>query len=417
MVTRRDIIVGAGVAAAAGSAGLAQDTSPDQAAKLAPITGDLQPIQPDEFRARIEKAQRLMVENGLGGLVLEPGASMTYFGGPRWGRSERLTALVVPASGDVAVVTPSFEEGTMRERLVIGDDVRTWREHESPFARVVEILNDRGVSDGEIGVEASVRFFVVDGLRAAGPKFAFVSGEDVTLGCRAIKSAHEIELMQAANDVTMAAYRHVYPQVEAGMTPGDIASLMSDAQRALGGSMNWELVLLNEASAYPHGSGQPQTVVDGGVVLMDCGCAVHGYQSDISRTWVHGDPSPRQREVWELVKRGQELALETAQIGAPIGRVDDVVRRMYADAGFGPGYQAPGLTHRLGHGIGMEGHESPNFVKNEARLLEAGMCFSNEPGIYIPGAFGVRMEDCLHMTAGGPHLFSPLAPSLDDPIG
>jgi Xaa-Pro dipeptidase len=230
------------------------------------------------------------------------------------------------------------------------------------------------------------------------------------------KSPAEIALLQFANDVTIAAYGHVHGQIEAGMAPAEISAMMNDATRALGGEPLFASVLLNEASAYPHGTRQPQTVREGGIVLMDCGCSVLDYESDISRTWVNGDPSERQREVWNTVRRGQELALETATIGTPAGKVDDVVRAFYESKGYGPGYRTPGLSHRLGHGIGMDGHEPVNFVHGEQTPLAPGMCFSNEPGSYIFGEFGVRLEDCLHITEDGPKLFSALSPSIDRPF-
>jgi Xaa-Pro dipeptidase len=223
--------------------------------------------------------------------------------------------------------------------------------------------------------------------------------------------------MQAANDVTIAAYRHVYSRIEKDMLPADISALMNHAMRELGGSPKFAMALLNESSAYPHGTRQPQTVKEGGIILMDCGCSVHDYESDISRTWVHGAPSSKQRQVWDTVKRGQELALETATVGTPAGKVDDVVRAFYESKGFGPDYKTPGLSHRLGHGIGMDGHEPVNFVRGETTQLAPGMCFSNEPGIYIFGEFGVRLEDCLYITEDGPQLFSALSPSIDEPFG
>jgi Xaa-Pro dipeptidase len=231
------------------------------------------------------------------------------------------------------------------------------------------------------------------------------------------KSDAEIALMQAASDVTMAAYRHVYANIDKSMTPGDISAMMNTATRELGGQPGFASVLLNEASAYPHGSDQPQMLQEDGIILMDCGCSVHDYESDISRTWVFGEPTKKQREVWETVKRGQERALEVAKVGTPAGRVDDVVRNFYESKGYGPGYKTPGLSHRLGHGIGMDGHEPVNFVRGEMTLLESGMCFSNEPGIYIFGEFGVRLEDCLHITEAGPKLFSGLSLSIDHPFG
>jgi Xaa-Pro dipeptidase len=231
-----------------------------------------------------------------------------------------------------------------------------------------------------------------------------------------VKSPAELELMQIANTVTIEALRWVHGRVETAMKATDIAALMEHATTALGGSAEFSLVLLNEASAYPHGSVKVQSVHAGSVVLMDCGCIVHGYQSDISRTWVHGEATARQRKIWSTVKRGQELALETAKLGVPVGTIDDAVRGYYEREGWGPGYKLPGLPHRTGHGIGMDGHEPPYLVHGDATALEAGMCFSDEPGIYIPGEFGIRLEDCWYMTGTGPKLFTPLAKSLEDPI-
>jgi Xaa-Pro dipeptidase len=222
--------------------------------------------------------------------------------------------------------------------------------------------------------------------------------------------------MQRANDVTITALRFMHGHVKLGMSSEDISGLMDHATIALGGAPEFSMALLNEASAYPHGSLQVQRVREGSVILMDCGCTVHGYQSDISRTWVYGEANARQRKVWNTVKRGQEIALETAKIGTPTGKIDDAVRAYYESEGWGPGYKLPGLPHRTGHGIGLDGHESAYLVHGDATPLQAGMCFSDEPGIYIPGEFGIRLEDCWTMTAAGPKLFTPLAKSLEEPV-
>lgn len=422
--TKRDILTGAGLAGlglAAAACSDAETTGAGQPAssppaKLTSMTGNAIPISVDERRVRIAKAQSLMGAQGLDAILIEPGAAMEYFSGVQWRRSERLTALVIPREGDLAVVTPFFEEPSVRESLKLGDDVRTWHEHEDPLAVVKTILEDRVGTTGTIGMEETVRYFVADGLAGVAPQLEIVSGASVTRGCRMFKSPAEIALMQTASDVVMAAYSHVAQQIELGMSNGDISGMMISAMSDLGARPGFALVLLGEASAYPHGTGQPQMVEEGGVVLMDCGCTVEGYQADISRTLVFGEASAKQREVWNTVKRGQELAMETAQIGTPAGRVDDVVRSYYESLGYGPEYATPGLSHRLGHGIGMEGHEPVNFVRGEETLLQPGMCFSNEPGIYIYGEFGVRLEDCLYMTENGPVLFSELAESLDNPI-
>jgi len=266
-------------------------------------------------------------------------------------------------------------------------------------------------------VEATTRFFIVDRVsKAAGAGRDVIGGDDLVRACRSIKSSAEIALMQVANDVTLAALKYVYGRVEASMRSSDIVLMMTEATEALGGNHEFSLVLLNEASAYPHGSAQPHAVRKGSVVLIDTGCTVHGYQSDITRTWIYGEPTARQREVWDTVKRGQELALETAKINVPVGAIDKAVRALYESKGWSKDYGLPGTSHRTGHGIGMDGHEPPYLVRSDTTPLAPGMCFSDEPGIYIPGEFGIRMEDCWYMTEAGPKLFTPLAASIDRPI-
>lgn len=384
---------------------------------LSNMTEYARPITVDERRARVAKAQRLMGEHDIDALLVEAGSALIYFTGVRWWRSERFTGVVIPRDGDIAFVTPYFEEPSVRESMAFGDDVRTWHEHESPFDLVAGILSDRGLRRGRIGVEETVRHFIVDGVSKAAPRFEMVSANAVTRGCRMFKSPAELALMQVANDITLRAYRHVHANVELGMQPSDVSAMMNEATRKLGATPRFSIALLNEASAYPHGTRQPQSLREDSLILMDCGCEVHDYESDISRTWVVGEPTRKMRHVWDTVKRGQELALETAQVGVPAGRVDDVVRDYYTKEGFGPDYRTPGLSHRLGHGIGMDGHEPINFVRGETTPLQPGMCFSNEPGIYLFGEFGVRLEDCLTITDDGPRLFTDLSPSLDRPFG
>jgi Xaa-Pro dipeptidase len=421
---RRDFLTGA-VAAAASTAlvlaGRSAQAAPAAAsaglAGLISMTAGAKPISVEERRARIAKLQRLMVDQKIGALILESGSSLDYFTGVQWHRSERTTAAVIPARGGIVVVTPAFEEPSIRETLAVGDDVRPWNEHESPFALLVGALRDRGVTSDPIAFESTTRLFIVDGVReASAGAYRVVSGDALVKAVRLIKSPAELALMQTANDVTLAALRHVHGNVRAGMHPDEIAAMMNAATVALGGAPEFALVLINEASAYPHGSHQPQTLHEGSVILMDVGCNVHGYQSDISRTWVMGPPTVKQRKVWDTVKRGQELALTTAKLGVPVGAIDDAVRAYYEKEGWGPGYHLPGLPHRTGHGIGLDGHEPPYLVHGDATSLAAGMCFSDEPGIYIPGEFGIRLEDCWHMTEAGPKLFTQLAKSIEDPI-
>jgi len=386
------------------------------AAGLKPMTGDLKPIERAEYLARIDRARALIGKHGVGALLIEPGASLVYFTGVQWWRSERLTAAVLPRDGDIAIVTPHFEEPSVRESLMVPAEVRVWNENEDPLDTVSGILRDRKVS-GPIAVEETVRFFAVDGLRSALPGVDLRNGAPVVRGCRMLKSAAELALMQTAADITIAAYRHVAPRIARGMSPKDIGAMMDAAHAALGGTPEFALILLGEASAYPHGSGKPQAVRDREVVLMDCGCTVEGYQSDISRTFVFGEATAEKRKVWQQMRDGQQIAIETARVGVAAGRVDDAVRAQYVKWGYGPGYKLPGTSHRTGHGIGLDGHEPVNLVQGETTPLAPGMCFSNEPGIYLPGKFGIRLEDCFHMGAEKPVWFSTPPPSLDKPFG
>ncbi|HEY0413668.1 MAG TPA: Xaa-Pro peptidase family protein [Allosphingosinicella sp.] len=385
-------------------------------AALRPITADALPIGREERLARVAKAQALMRRHGLGAILIEPGGSLDYFTGIQWHRSERLTAAILPAQGEAVVVTPFFEEPSVRETLGIPADVRTWQEDEDPLKLVAGALRDRKAAAGAVGIEETVRFFAVDGLRRALPGVVLRNAAPVTRGCRMIKSPRELALMRKATEITIAAYRYTWKRIEKGMNPADIAAIMNGATEALGGSPEFALILLGEASAYPHGSGKPQQVREGEVVLMDCGCTVHGYQSDVSRSFVFGEPTAEQRKVWDQVHRGQEIAFAAARVGAPAGSVDDAVRRQYEAWGYGPGYRLPGTSHRTGHGIGLEGHEPVYLVHGETTPLAPGMCFSDEPGIYIPGKFGIRLEDCFYMTQGGPRWFSTPPPSIDRPF-
>lgn len=412
-VTRRTIFSlagGAAIMTLAEGPLIAQAAAQDGAVRMPP------PIGPAERTARIANAQAGLRQAGLGALLVEPGASLTYYTGVQWRRSERLTAAVIPATGQPFVVTPFFEEPSVRESLGIPAEIMTWQEDEDPLALIARTLRARGLSARPVAVEETVRFFAVDGLaRATG--MPVQSGAAIVRAARMIKSPAEIACMQAAADVTMAAYRGIHPRIRVGMTPADIGGMMNEATRAAGGVPEFALVLLGEASAYPHGTGKPQQVVSSEMILMDCGCTVHGYQSDISRSFVLGAPSPEARRVWGHMRRGQDIAFAAARLGTPAGRVDDAVRAAYVRLGYGPGYTLPGLSHRTGHGIGLDGHEPVNLVHGETTPLATGMCFSNEPGIYLPGKFGVRLEDCFHMTAKGPRWFSQPSPSIERPFG
>ena len=377
-----------------------------------------QPISRDERAGRLRRAQQRMQAAGIGAILIEPGASLDYFTGVQWWRSERLTAAVIPASGAPIIVTPFFERPSVAESLKVEAEIRVWQEHEDPFRLVTDFLKERGAASAPVGMEETVRFFAVEGMRRHLPRARIVSADPAVRALRMIKSPAEIAWMQRANDMTLAALRQTHGEVRVGMTNSEIGERFERNVAALGGSSPWSLVLIDEAAALPHGSGKPQQVKRGSIVLMDCGCGAGGYQADISRTFVFGaDPTPEQRKVWDQTRRGQEVARAAARIGATAGSVDDAVRRVYESWGYGPDYRLPGLSHRTGHGIGMEGHEPVNLVRGEMTRLAPGMCFSNEPGIYLPGKFGVRLEDCFHMTASGPKWFSTPPPSIDQPFG
>lgn len=375
------------------------------------------PITPQERQARLSKVQDLMRQNGIGATIVEAGSSLFYFTGINWWRSERLTAALIPAEGDVCIVTPEFEEPSIREMLVVPGDVRIWNEHQSPHKLVAGWLDEQTLNGRPVAIEDTVRFFAVDGLRKQSPALELVSAEPIVTACRMIKTASELALLQEAADIVDAAYRSIDGKIEAGMDGDDIFAVMSAAIAKFGGNSPSGGVQINEGSALPHGSKVRETVSDGSIILMDCGCTVDGYYADISRTAVFGTPTKRQKDVYRQVRLGQEAAMQAAQPGTEAGRVDDAVRALYESMGYGPGYAVPGLPHRTGHGIGLDIHEPVNLVHGEKTILKPGMCFSNEPGLYIPGSFGVRIEDCFYISEDGPVYFTQPPNSLDAPFG
>lgn len=373
------------------------------------------PISDAERLARIEKARRLMVENGIDAMLLEGGTSMFYYTGVRWGNSERTFAVVIPARGELAWVTPGFEEARARELIKFGTDVRAWQEDESPYRLIAGILRDRGAA-GTIGIEERLRFFIYDGVRQEMPSSRFVSATPVTAGCRMIKSAAEIALMQRANDITLAAIGTTLHGLQEGTTNQGVGAQVAAATTRLGGKSDGALVIFGKYSAFPHGSVQPQRLREGDIVLVDAGCTVEGYTSDITRTTVFGTPTQRMRDVWDIEKHAQSAAFAAAQIGATCESVDAAARQVIVAAGFGPDYKVPGLPHRTGHGIGLDGHEWTYFVRGNTTRIQPGMCFSDEPTISSYGEFGIRLEDCLHITESGPKMFTPQSPSITQPV-
>ena len=415
-VTRRGFF-GMTAAAATLAAGAKAFAADAEAKGLSSLTESAKPITAEEHTARLAKLQTLMQQQKVSAFLVEAGSSLEYFTGIRWWRSERTTAALIPAEGKTVVVTPFFEKPSIQETLKVDADIRPWHEDQSPFTLLAGAMGQRG-TPGPLAIEPTTRYFIVDNVtKASGAPRPIVSGEALVNACRMHKSPAELALMQAASDVTISAIRHVHANVKLGMSSADIMTILVAATEQLGGKHEFSLVLLNEASAYPHGSEHPQAVREGSVILVDTGCKVHGYSSDISRTWVFGKPTARQREVWDTVKRGQEIAQETAKVGVPIGDLDIAVRNYYEGKGWAKDYGLPGTSHRTGHGIGMDGHEPPNLMRADRRPLEAGMCFSDEPGIYIPGEFGMRCEDIMVIRENGAELLTGQAPSLERPFG
>jgi Xaa-Pro dipeptidase len=396
-----------------------QEKLPPSIAALTSMRDQVKPITNDERRARIERARELMTREKFGALILTPGTSLTYFTNIRWSGGERLFACVIPAKGDPFFVCPAFEEDRAREQIAGHADVRPWQENESPYALVAAGLRERGLSTARIGIEETAKFVWASSIAAAAPHAHFVVGTPVTAGCRMIKSAHELELMQIANTATWRVYKAVYEALQPGMTQHEATELIDLAYRRIG--FRGEATVQTGAyTALPHGSMAPQTISEGTIVMVDDGCSVEGYDSDITRTFVLGRASDKAKRVFDVVRRAQDAALAAARPGVPLGSIDAAARDVITRAGFGPGFTH--FTHRVGHGIGMDGHEWPYLVKNNmfgwTRELRArpGMTFSDEPGVYLRGEFGVRLEDDMVITADGARLFTPQSESLEKPF-
>jgi Xaa-Pro dipeptidase len=396
-----------------------QTDVPPPIAALSSMADRAKPITSDERRGRIEKARALMAKEKIDALMLCSGTSLVYFTGMRWSGAERLFAFVLPQKGEPFVVCPAFEEDRAREQIALGPfaggaaDVRTWQEHESPYERVAKGLQDRGLSSGRLGVEETIKFVFSDGVAQAAPAVKLVSGTPITAGCRMIKDAHEQALMRFASEVTWKAYKAAYESLKEGMTQNDFARLVSAAHSRLGFS-GGAGVQVGPYSALPHGSIQPQVIREGAILLIDGGCSVEGYASDLSRTFVLGKATDKMKRVFDVERKAQDAALAAARPGVPCEAVDAAARKVIDDAGFGPGYAH--FTHRVGHGMGMDGHEWPYLVKGNTLPLAPGMTFSDEPGIYIRGEFGVRLEDDMLITESGAELFTTQSKSLEEPF-
>jgi Xaa-Pro dipeptidase len=371
---------------------------------LQPLTDGATPITREEHAARLARAQALMAASGLDAIVVGPGSSLRYFTGAEWGLSERFLGFVLARSGDPVWVVPGFEAGRAHEQIEIGKDVRAWQEDESPYALVAQALKDGGAS-GRIGIEETMPFAFSDGIAQANPALRLQSATPVTAGCRMVKDAHEIALMRRAAEITVRAHRAVFQSLQEGTTVAEAAAWSAAAHRRLG-VRGGSLVLFGPDAAFPHGTEKPKTLQKGDVVLIDGGCRLHGYASDVTRTAVFGTaPTDRQRRIWDLVREAQKAALAAARPGVECQAIDAAARHVIEEGGFGPGYKY--LTHRLGHGIGLDGHEWPYMVRGNTQKLAAGITFTDEPGIYIPGELGIRHEDTVVVTESGCENLAP----------
>ena len=381
------------------------------------ILEEVASISLEERKQRIFKAQQLLKKEGIHALILDAGTSLNYFTGIKWWPSERTMVAIIPEKGEIFYVCPAFEEARFREQIKIGTEVFTWQEDESPFEKILFSLRKKGIVGGKIAMEEQVRFFIANGVQKDTIDYFVVIGNPITIPCRHIKSATELALMQKAADITVEAIKVGMRSLKEGMSPNDVSNIVAKAHQDLGAIHDFALCIFGEASAFPHGTTKPQQLKKGDIVLMDCGCNYKGYCSDITRTIVFGAaPTKRQEQVWNLEQQAQLAGFKAATIGSTCETVDHAARKVIIDAGFGPDYKLPGLPHRTGHGIGMNGHEYPYMVRNNKTILEAGMCFSIEPTIAIIGEFGIRLEDCVYMKNDGPHWFSEQSISINEPF-
>ena len=388
-------------------------------ATLTDMTKDTRPVDKAEYTSRIDKAQRYMREHQIAAIYLNAGTNLSYFTGMDWYASERLVGAILPASGEVVYIAPLFEIDSLSERQVIAGDIVGWQEHESPYALVAEVLKQAGLSGGDIlGVDEATAFFIVDGFNKAMPDIEIINASGVTAHCRMHKSASELALIQRAMDMTLAVHQATASILHEGITTTEVEQFIHEAHKKVGASGSYFcIVLFGKATSFPHGVKDPQVLEPGDLVLIDTGCKLHGYLSDITRTYSFGGASEKQVRLWQAEKDAQLAAFAAAANGSPCGDVDAAARVSLESAGLGPDYDLPGLPHRTGHGIGMDIHEWPYLVKDNPQPLAPGMCFSNEPMIVVPGEFGIRLEDHFYMAEDGPRWFTQPAQSIDNPFG
>lgn len=394
-------------------------TQQEALATLRDMTTDMSPPSVSEHTSRIEKAQRYMQANNIAALYLNAGTNLAYFTGMQWYASERLVGAILPARGDVVYIAPTFEIDSLEERKLIAGHIEGWQEHESPYALFAKLLSDIDTANGsKVAVDESTQFFIVDGFSKTLPKtIEIINGSEVTAHCRMHKSPHELALIQRAMDMTLAVHKATASMLKEGMTTTEVEAFINEAHRKVGASGSYFcIVLFDKATSFPHGVKDPQVLKANDLVLIDTGCKLHGYLSDITRTYCFGEPTSKQRQLWSSEKQAQIAAFNAATVGSTCGDVDAAARHSLEAEGLGPDYTLPGLPHRTGHGIGMDIHEWPYLVKDNPHQLAPGMCFSNEPMIVVPDEFGIRLEDHFYVTDAGPVWFTEPSKSITEPF-
>ncbi|MEO9805977.1 MAG: Xaa-Pro peptidase family protein [Reichenbachiella sp.] len=418
-MNRRKFIENSALASSAvallGTSCTTENTSAEDKFKLKPLTGGVSFINTKDREQRIEKAALLMQKHSIDAIFIESGTSLEYFAGIRWWPSERMTGLLLFSDASINYICPAFEQERLQELITVMGEVAIWQEHESPFALVAKLFKDKGYASGMLGIEENVRFFQSDGIASHLPQAIIINAKPITAGCRAIKTVKELALMKKANEITLEAYRYGFSNLKEGMSQYELGAIVTEASTALGATeAGWAGAMFGEYTAFPHGSKTAQQLKEGDLVLIDGGCKLGGYQADITRTTIFGKPTQRQLDIWNIVKEAQTAVYEQAKAGVPCEILDATARAIVGKYDFGGEYE--NFFHRVGHGIGMDFHEWEYLVKGNTTPMQPGMCFSNEPGIYIYGELGVRLEDCFYITENGYESFTPQSPSIENPI-
>jgi len=399
--------------------GVGGSTAEIELNKLFDMTEGVQPISLEEYQQRIKKAQQIMFSENIAATYLNAGTNLYYYTGTRWYASERMVGAIIPQNGDIQYIAPFFEVNTLNQYMTVSGEVKAWQEHESPYKLFIATLREMGISKGDIAIDEATAFFIADGIKQVDANYNLVNAKPVTATCRGQKSDSEIALLQQAKDMTLEVQKAAARILREGISTTEVSEFINHAHKVVGASAGsyFCIVLFGEDSSYPHGVKTPKTLELNDVVLIDTGCQVEGYNSDITRTYVFGKANKRQSEMWQIEKNAQLKAFKAAKIGTPCGDVDVAARNYLASQNMGPDYQTPGCPHRTGHGVGLDIHEWPYLVRSDRTPLAKGMCFSNEPMLVIPGEFGIRLEDHFYMTEQGAKWFTLPSHSIDDPFG